>query len=63
MKGVALRSENLQKHRRDIESRPAKEWFISNKEKQKLQRDDKMNLDAIEAKRQENNFYTGMFLF
>eukprot|EP00435_Cladocopium_sp_Y103_P070812 s102_g36.t1 len=34
---LTQKSENMQKYKQDIQSRPAKEWFMSNKDKQKQQ--------------------------
>ncbi|CAL1130462.1 unnamed protein product [Cladocopium goreaui] len=37
---LTQKSENMQKYKQDIQSRPAKEWFMSNKDKQKQQWED-----------------------
>ncbi|CAE8640627.1 unnamed protein product [Polarella glacialis] len=43
-------SENLEKHRKTINSRPAKEWFISNADKQKLKEAENESIKNTEAK-------------
>jgi len=43
------KSENLQKHRKDINSRPAKTWYVTNREKQDLKTEDLERVKAVEA--------------
>mmetsp|Transcript_22200 Transcript_22200/g.39996 ORF Transcript_22200/g.39996 Transcript_22200/m.39996 type:complete len:714 (-) Transcript_22200:86-2227(-) len=47
---LAGKSDNLQKHKKDIQARPAKEWFMTNKDKQKLKEDDNKRVKDVEAK-------------
>jgi len=46
---LTQKSENMQKYKKEIESRPAKEWFMSNRDKQKLQWEEKKNFEMKEA--------------
>ncbi|OLQ09727.1 DEAD-box ATP-dependent RNA helicase 28 [Symbiodinium microadriaticum] len=47
---LTQKSDNLEKHKKDIAARPAKEWFMSNKEKAKLKQSEKQSLEEAEAK-------------
>eukprot|EP00933_Yihiella_yeosuensis_P083306 TRINITY_DN9749_c0_g5_i1.p1 TRINITY_DN9749_c0_g5~~TRINITY_DN9749_c0_g5_i1.p1 ORF type:complete len:472 (+),score=107.75 TRINITY_DN9749_c0_g5_i1:23-1438(+) len=47
---LANKAKNLETHRKDIQSRPAKEWFITNRAKGKLQEEDNKRVKDIDAK-------------
>jgi len=47
---LTQKSDNLEKHKKDIAARPAKEWFMSNKDKAKLKQSEKQSLQEAEAK-------------
>jgi ATP-dependent RNA helicase DDX27 len=44
---LAKKTENLEKHKDSINSRPEKQWFQSNKEKQQLKQEDKTRAKSL----------------
>ncbi|CAE7458537.1 unnamed protein product [Symbiodinium natans] len=47
---LAQKSDNLEKHKKNIAARPAKEWYMSNKDKAKLRQSERQSLEEAEAK-------------
>merc|ERR1712187_900375 len=45
---LANKSDNLQKYKKDIESRPAKQWIMTNIDKRKLKEKDNERIKQIE---------------
>merc|ERR1712187_193400 len=45
---LANKSENLQKYKKDIESRPAKQWIMTNIDKRKLKEKDNERIKQLE---------------
>jgi ATP-dependent RNA helicase DDX27 len=51
---LANRSENLQKHKADIQARPAKQWIMTNIDKRKLKEEDNERVRKVAAGAEED---------